>query len=93
MIRLGYLIARSASSVGLALKSSCPMSHVCVFVCCNRFGLNSAWPTAAQRSRLAVFDQNGPVSNRLSHKDIQDGGGPKITNFRQKCTIFKSFIA
>ena len=63
---LSLVFARSATSVGLRFKSSCP---VCMYVCvCNRFGLDSAWATAGgscicllvfwrKDHVFAVFDQ------------------------------------
>ena len=87
---LKLLIARSATSVGLALKSSC----LCVTVCCVCLTHLGSIPFGLQqgvmRMRIGVLDakimfllfltKNGPVSNRLSHKDFRIGG-PKNYSF------------
>ena len=73
------------TSVGLALKSSCPS----LFVVCNRFGLDSAWATVGGHAHaywyfdakimfLLFLTKYGLVSNRLSHKDFRIGGSQKI---------------
>ena len=84
------IFARSATSVGLRFKSSCPLS-----VCCLLFvtdlgsiplGLQQGghayayWCFDAKITFLLFLTKNGPVSNRLSHKDFRIGG-PKNYSF------------